>query len=530
MTSKPLNDGAKVAAWSDIYQEALRESNEMSTDQIDSQLARMGVDLGKLAERSCAALEWGTGKTEEADARAQGGHLDVAPASTTNNPSAASANPRVLHASNRALVVYEQPETDSSVQARIGMRDKLAEARIEYVYPGYYRLVEDPLPNTTSDGITAVENLMYEQDGANRHLLNALDAEANQYFSYRTNLFHFRNRPDRTLFDLLKRPLTHADLEEEIIEQRFPEDINTRASIVALTMALKRNQCRHIYKKRLRQALITLPVAAIAVIWPVLFQYALGVTASPPDGAISALLSAGAFGIFAAGYAMAGHALLRRVLNHTTLLVHQINGASFAGLVQRMVKLNARIRANFMKLLDADISKSQRDMKIIFRPDWPYRAKRLFKLALWQAKRIEALEKFWQIQLERIRVFDLWSNAAGNISSHLLAAGIPTLAAIAGVQTFQLRSSSLPCVWEFAGIFGAAAFVGWYFGRLSRRREYSFGMNDIAKQGIGEWDSFATVRYYEKIAAEYESGKGAFQADHLKYFTLATQPPTYSES
>jgi hypothetical protein len=399
---------------------------------------------------------------------------------------------------------------------------------IELEYPGYLQLTEEPLPKTISDEITLVENLMY---GDHERLLTELETNAKECFGYKTNLLYFHGRADRTLLDLLKRPFTHADLLEETIEIEHPEDIHARARIRALTLVLQGNQRRNITKKRLRQAIFTLPIAATAIIWPTLFKY--GITLAAPLGTaqvaegspVAALLSAGTFGVVAGGYALGGHFLLRRFLKQMTTVFRDKNRASCKGLVQQMADLNARIRAAFTKLLGTDIAKSQTDMQSILSGNWPAKAKRLFKLALWQAKRIEGIERYWQSQLERIRVFELCSDAAGNLSSHLLAGTISILAAVVGIWTFGLPTATWAVVGGYAGIFAMIALLAHHFGRLTRKPEFSYAMNDIARQGFREWSPFATVRYFDKIAAEFESGKGDFQLNRINPSLLTTRSP-----
>lgn len=452
------------------------------------------------------------------------------PASARTDETPSSESTRARQTSGGALVIYKRPPRAIFVPTRIAERDQLAETFLEWAHPGYYQLIEDPSLTTVSDGITAIENLMYDQDAANKELLDELTELSNEYFRFKPDLFHFEGRKDRTLLDLLRRPATYADLEEEIIEEKFPEDIKTRAFIHALILALERNQWRHIFKKRLRQAFATVPIAAVAVAWPALSKYVYGV-GNPlgisliPEGSFAPLVSVGAFAVCALGYGFIGHVALRKFYKDLTTLFQDKNRASCKSLVQHMVKLNGRIRANFTKLLGTDVENSEKHFKSIRQDDWPVKAKRLFKLGLWQAKRIEYLEKFWQVQLERLRVFELWSDAAGNSSSRVLAVAMAVGAALAGTWSFGMATWGSVLEGEFLGIFGVVALVAWHFGRLSRKDDFSFAMKDIVKQGFKEWDPFSTLRYYEKIAGQYESGKGAFQIDRLKDLAVTGQTP-----
>lgn len=72
----------------------------------------------------------------------------------------------------------------------------------------------------------------------------------------------------------------------------------------------------------------------------------------------------------------------------------------------------------------------------------------------------------------------------------------------------------------WVGIHAGAAllFVGaWYFGWLTRRSEYSFGMQEIVKQGIArKWSPFSSMRHYQNIAKQFRGSKGEIRMYKLR--------------
>ena len=349
--------------------------------------------------------------------------------------------------------------------------------------------------------------------GRRRSLLDELREESERFFGFKTSLFKFHRRSHRGLWSLIWHPQSYADLEEENIEEKFPGDIQSRALVCALNKVIGHNQRRHILKKRLLQAIATAPLIAAGVLWPAIVAFLAermeGVTVLgyATDAVVTA--SAAAIGLCAAYVALAA-SLMRFALTHMMHAFSEVNANSCQVLSNHMTKISARIRGISNKLLNIDITLSQNNLESIKHEDWPSKVERAFKLALWEPKRIGSMERFWQLQLERLRRFEVLSDAAGNWLSRALAAGLVGVA----------------LAWIYLQHGGLALHAGtvvltlgaWYFGQLTRRRQYSFGMDEIVQQGFERnWSPFSSMRYYHNIAQQFRSSKGEYphvQAAH----------------
>lgn len=188
-------------------------------------------------------------------------------------------------------------------------------------------------------------------------------------------------------------------------------------------------------------------------------------------------------------------------------------------LSEHMTGVNAKIKGLFNRLLITDIALSQANFESVRRDEWPSGVERIFKLALWQAKRIEYLEKFWQVRLERLRLFKIISDEVGNTSSRFIAL------ALAGLS---IGASYI--VWDQGGLFHPSTLAliatAWYLGWLTRKPEYSFGMDAIVRQGFGgSWVPFSSLRYYDSVAQQYGGCKAQIQIYILQGMGLVLGGP-----
>jgi hypothetical protein len=402
----------------------------------------------------------------------------------------------------------------------------MADEFIEPARLGYVRLKPAPQITTTSDGI-GERNLVDDRTCGAQELLDKLGEESERFFDFEAKLFKFHGRFDRGLWHLIWHPQSYADLEEENIEEKFPGDIQSRALVCALNNVIRHNQRKHILKKRLLQAIATAPLIAAAVFWFSIVAFLAeridGITAFgyTPDVAVTA--TGAAIGL-CVGYVALAASAMRFALSHMMHAFSEVNASSCQVLSNHMTRTCAKIKGISNKLLNIDITLSQNNLESIKHEDWPSKIEQIFKLALWEPKRIEAMERFWQLQLERLRRFEALSDAIGNWLSRGLAAGLvgATLAWIY-VQNggFVLHAGTL------AMMLGA-----WYFGRLTRRRQYSFGMDEIVQQGFERnWIPFGSVRYYHNIAQQFRSSKGEIRMYKLRIVfpgstATSTQPPS----
>ena len=126
------------------------------------------------------------------------------------------------------------------------------------------------------------------------------------------------------------------------------------------------------------------------------------------------------------------------------------------------------------------------------------------------------MEQFWQFQFERLRILELVTDRAGNLSSILLASAM--IVALAVTVLFFPPAAPLWCKLIQGGAVFVVAMIGiWRAGTISRSAELSFGMQDIIDQGFeNEWQTFGVLGYYDKLAQEFENGMGAKRLEKIK--------------
>lgn len=427
-----------------------------------------------------------------------------------------------------ALVPFtpSREATDLRIRAALKERGRMAAGFTELARLGYKRLKPAPNITTVTDGIGDI-NLVDDPKPDTQTLLRELGEQSKQHFDYKVELFKFHRRSDRGLWNLVRRPQTYADLEEENIEEKFPADIRSRALMCALNKILKYNQWKHILKKRLLQLGFSLPVASLFVWWTSVLGYV--TDSSLVAGLASSSWWFGAIDpgvaavtVLALGYVLGATMLMRYMLGHMMHMFEEVNANSCQVLSNHMNKISGRIKAIYLKLLITDITLSQNDLESIKGEDWPAKVERVFRLGLWVPTRVEYLERFWQLQLERLRLFEIVSDAIGNFTSRSVTVGV-----IGGaVVTSHYVSGGWDIVLPGLVILALAA---WHFGRVTRRPEYSFGMDDIVAQGFErDWSPFSSVRYYDNIAQQFRSSKGDIRINKLRdVFTASasTSPP-----
>jgi hypothetical protein len=402
-----------------------------------------------------------------------------------------------------APFVPSKGATALQVELALQKREGLATAFIKSARFGYVRLVPAPGIAMLSARVES-ENLVRDQV-----TFQELETASSPYFAFKTDLFKFHGRKDRDAWDLLRRPQTYADLEEENIEEKFPEDLPSRALICAFDRVIAHNRWRHILRKRRLQAIFSLPLVAMSFGWPFLGQAverAAAIAVDAPAGlgeAWSRYLTGGI--ATAVAVALAGALALRlryHLDNHTNAFEH-VNESSCQILANHMTRVNSDIRALFNKLM-SDITSSQANLQDVSHPEWAEKAKRVFKAALWEARRIESLEHFWQLRLEKLRLFEIAGNEIGNWLSRAIAVALVAVALLLA-----------PVVWHPATAAIAAAI--WWIGRTTRRREYGFDMRRIVAQGFQEtWEPFCKLGYYDKIAQEYGDCKNQIRTTLVK--------------
>jgi hypothetical protein len=399
---------------------------------------------------------------------------------------------------------------------RVIERDSLAEQFIEPA-GSYFDLKPNPKLDGAADGYSVSISLL--QPNAHSELLNKLGSAAENFFKFRHNFFRYSvGRPQR-IIDLIKAPFSHADLEEEEIEEKFPDDIKRRALLKALNHVLIRNQARHILRKRTYQGFYTLAAAVLMIAWFVIgpslcIEVLRRLSLPTPDPIV--------FGVWVGGFILIFIVsrffltwLYQRDLTNTTDRFKSSNRTACATASESMTNFSTEVGERFSKLLGA-IKSSEDHLEWVRDPHWPAHGSEIFRIALWDAKRVESIEKFWQLQFERLRIYELVLDRIGNFSSLALAWAFSIVAAVAlGIVAFALQNLFVAI--EAAIVFVCAFLIAHRFGAISRQEKLSFDMDDIIKQGLEtSWSPFAHLEYFHRIAQEIENGLGAKRINKIE--------------
>ena len=413
-----------------------------------------------------------------------------------------------------ALVEYKYPQpTHAEVAKEIAERERIAHEYLVATGIGYYGIKAGIKLSTIWDRI-GDRNLVIDTGPTAQSLLEELERRSERYFRFRIDLFRFYGRHDHRFRALFRLPMSHATLEEENIEQKFPDDVQPRALMRALNIAIRRNQVAHIAQKRVIQLLATLLLVFVTVFFLDKDSWFARIVptavANIVDNSIVGVLAAMVcFALVILSYSFLANKVVSFCLTVVTTVFKSTNELSCDRVTTDLIALNNRIARDFDKLAVTDIATSQTRHQIVIEDDWPERTERVFKLALWSARRLEHLERFWQIQFERLRIFQLISKRLANFSSiSLWMILVASTALIVLYNAGEIYHSIY-----VGGLLILFATMSWRVGAITRENRFSFDIGDILKQEFHEWSPFSDLRYYDRIAAEYRGGKAEIQKE-----------------
>ena len=395
---------------------------------------------------------------------------------------------------------------------KIRERDALAEGLIERS-GSYLDLRADLDVDGAADNYPVGLNLF--QGG--HFKLDELGRAAELYFKFRPRFFRNSVGRKQRVRDFFRNPFPHSDLEEEEIEEKFPDDIRRRALLKALNFVLVRNQVTHILRKRTYQAAYTLATSLVGAAW-LIFGHdilqrnqvvidALAMARLNSPVAVLALWAV-SFLLLVGAVFVVSQAFYERDLENTTDRFKKSNEAACAKASENMTNFSKEVGERFSNFLGA-IKGSEDHLEIVQDQHWPAHSREIFRIALWDAKRVESIEKFWQLQFERLRIYELVLDRIGNFSSVGLAWTMSALAAL-GLLIWALLDYSMATSAMAVLGFLTVHTIAHRFGKISRREKLSFDMDDIINQGIEtRWPPFSNINYYDRIAQEIENGLGA---------------------
>jgi hypothetical protein len=398
-------------------------------------------------------------------------------------------------------------------------RDTLARQRIEQ--DGRYFVLKAP---TDADIISDVETYPIDAGllrGKYDVALKDLAKLSALLFKFKYDHFKLAGRPGRDkMLTLLLNPFSHADLEEEDIENKFPEDRRIRSLIRALFFVIHDNQQSHIYSKRLWQ-LCGATIFALFSLLCFVGYYFVDVLMPAEYRMWSAPAWVLGYFVISMGVYLALKPIIGRELDTTTTLFKRANLVSSARMRASLTELYRRTSERLQQILDV-LDRSTGDKDFTRNPAWPKPARRVFRIAMWEGMRLESIEKFRQLQFERLRVYYVQTERLGNLSSYAVWLAVALAATIIVLVVAAILGS-----WQWWAIAAIVVFVnfivGARFAEGSRLPSRSFRMTDLVDECRFElWSKF---KFYGRIADSYEAALTAIVREATTIVGGGGQPP-----
>ncbi len=304
------------------------------------------------------------------------------------------------------------------------------------------------------------------------------------YFDRRWNLLS----PSKWLYFI--------DINDEVIEKKFPRDQDMRSIITAFRYSIIRNRRHIIALKRATQAL---GLAALLVP-ALLLAYVPGLAGNMMAAAglgLGALLIA----VLLGAYQYMRDSQLKSVLER--------NGRTLASKIQdRANDLNRHFLEFFARIDREELNDNMVD------PEWTHRSAWWMKLCMWYPRRIESIEMFLQSEMQRTRIYMLRSAWIGYGSAFLLVLMIP-LAALLAISLKMPLAGGSALVWM---LWLAGTVAGGLLTLYSIRT--SMGLKDIAeaigKEPLGHQSRFADIDLHNKLAGQIRRDKEGLRQANLR--------------
>ena len=322
---------------------------------------------------------------------------------------------------------------------------------------------------------------------------SALEAQMNSYFDARIEMFEYRlpkdgraKSPLKSVIDRLffqvEHPSRHFELENDIIERRFPggmgrspgeEDL--RRLVSALRHLFAHNLVRFIIYKRVSALVFSLIAIAVFV--------ASALERLPPQDFLVANLIAFIVFLGVNDWIILKYYL--SALNESCLFVN--NEAS-----RRTKNLTNLFDALWPKI-DVEREKLQFERRL---HDWPERAARWMTLIYWVAKRLEYIERHVHIEIWRIRRIHYWLNR--------LAFALTILSAVLATAGLWIAWLMLPGRAEIPTLIGFAITNGLVLFYAVTSYLFWNAPIDLIEQKLQteNWNRYRNIRVHMKISEQ----------------------------
>ncbi|MEA1942310.1 MAG: hypothetical protein U9P68_08710 [Pseudomonadota bacterium] len=301
------------------------------------------------------------------------------------------------------------------------------------------------------------------------------------YTGFKHELIHFHKE---TVLNF-RRWVNHSDINIYVIENKFPIDAAVRDYITAFKLILKSYQWLHILWKRVAQIVAIVVFCLLALNLPAIT----GLFAAFPASTGAYLGIAGALALVI-GLVMYG--AIKSLTDNFQARLQSASTTLGATLNSKTARLNTR----FAQVCnDAGNARSTYDSN---QRDWIEHAKWLTRVAMWLPKRVDYMDRFFQLEMQNIRAFRNGSSIIGNLSAltilliaeALLGWRLHTVLQSGGGP--ELESQALLVV---AGMLFAAV-VSWLSttGAVSlRNSDIMRWMNEQSWTKFGDFDMFRNI-------------------------------------
>jgi hypothetical protein len=349
----------------------------------------------------------------------------------------------------------------------------------------------------------------------------AFEKAIDEYFGFRIDYYPFfepagGNMPVAAwnIFDP-RTWIYFVDINDEVTEQKFKVDQDVRAFITAFRISIERNRWKIIRLKRFIQTAnligAFLPSVFVAFL-PLLKDFGVPVVKLDTPWALGLALA------YAAVFFLGSWLLLwyqgTRESQLSTVISN--NGKTLGSAMQRRANNLGKNFVTFLAKIDAE--EATRKMADA---SWTDRSAWWMKLSLWNPKRIEYMEKFFQSEMQRTRIFMLRSGWSGyGLAVVSLAAVTAAAAFLIGVEfglASLLKHESLRPVASLL-LFAGGLVLGFWFTRRSLKS--SITLQDISVplglEPLGENARFADVMLHEKVSEQIRKDKEKIRQANLR--------------
>lgn len=281
----------------------------------------------------------------------------------------------------------------------------------------------------------------------------------------------------------------HSDIGVNVIERKMPIDKNIRSIITAFKMLVIKNQKTHVIWKRFIQ--LSFAALLFAGIWA---SYSanmaiLDMLGLEPGMLQSTAVLAGMCAI-AAGFTMFAHRLAVIWLTST---LRAGMGQSATSLKSAMNRKTSRLQNQFESVLAR--AKSANNEYRHNQREWIESAIWYAEVAMWLPKRVDYIERYFQLEMQNIRAGRNGLAIIGDFVSRLI---LVTLLVVAGGGALWLGgNSSLTALILF--VFTGLALAVMYHQSTNRKNSIQ---NTEIRDWIGErsWNSVSEFNMFQKVS------------------------------